>query len=317
MKKLLLLLLLPYFAIAQVSNGREFEVEAIKTTGSQTITTPVYLVTEGVDGTHGKTTATGFQNAITGTANYLTKFGSGGVVQSQIFDNGISLSIGAIDASAKFRVLNSFGSSLNAMYVEQGEYDRVGIVVKNSNASAIANIFQVENSTGVIFSTLPNGNSRIGNAADNGSRLQVNGNITANAATLSNHVVVKSQLDAVASSGTYTPTLTAVTNVSSLSLPAASSSTYTKIGNIVNVMVSVSVTPTTGNTGVNFTVSLPINRTSSANKFIGFGTCLNLGTGADVEISSNSTTLATVLFLTSASVISRIVILNFQYDITQ
>jgi hypothetical protein len=61
MKKLLLLLLLPYFAIAQVSNGREFEVEAIKTTGSQTITNPVYLVTEGVDGTHGKTTATALE----------------------------------------------------------------------------------------------------------------------------------------------------------------------------------------------------------------------------------------------------------------
>jgi hypothetical protein len=54
MKKLLLLLLLPYFAISQVSNGREFEVEAIKTTGSQTVTTTEFIGTEGADGTHGK-----------------------------------------------------------------------------------------------------------------------------------------------------------------------------------------------------------------------------------------------------------------------
>jgi hypothetical protein len=76
MKKLLLLLLLPYFAISQTSNGREFEVEAIKTTGSQTITTPVYLVTEGVDGTHGKTTATGFEKTAN-KQNSLTVDGTG------------------------------------------------------------------------------------------------------------------------------------------------------------------------------------------------------------------------------------------------
>jgi hypothetical protein len=75
-KLLLLLLLLPYFAIAQTSNGREFEVEAIKTTGSQTITTPVYLVTEGVDGTYGKTTATGFEKTAN-KQNNLTFDGSG------------------------------------------------------------------------------------------------------------------------------------------------------------------------------------------------------------------------------------------------
>lgn len=54
MKKLLFLLLLPIFCFGQVSNGTETEFEAIKTTSSQEITSPVYLGTEGVDGTHGK-----------------------------------------------------------------------------------------------------------------------------------------------------------------------------------------------------------------------------------------------------------------------
>jgi hypothetical protein len=47
-----------------------------------------------VDGTGALQAKSQFQTAITGTANYLTKYGSGGVVQSQIFDNGTSVWIG-------------------------------------------------------------------------------------------------------------------------------------------------------------------------------------------------------------------------------
>jgi lysophospholipase L1-like esterase len=102
MKKLLLLLLLPYFAIAQVSNGRETEFEAIKTTGSQTITTPVYLVTEGVDGTHGKTTATGFEK----TANKQNDFtvdGSGVKYPTiDIINSGVAI----LDGTSKVKLGN-------------------------------------------------------------------------------------------------------------------------------------------------------------------------------------------------------------------
>jgi hypothetical protein len=53
-KTLLLLLLLPFLSIGQVSNGTETEFEALKTTNSQTITTPIYMATMGTDQTIGK-----------------------------------------------------------------------------------------------------------------------------------------------------------------------------------------------------------------------------------------------------------------------
>lgn len=55
MKKLILFLLLPLWAMAQTSNGGETEFDyGIKNNSTQTITTPPYLTTTGMDGTQGK-----------------------------------------------------------------------------------------------------------------------------------------------------------------------------------------------------------------------------------------------------------------------
>lgn len=55
MKKLIyILFLFPYFALAQVSNGTEFEQEAFRATNNQTVTTSTYVLTQGADGTQGK-----------------------------------------------------------------------------------------------------------------------------------------------------------------------------------------------------------------------------------------------------------------------
>jgi hypothetical protein len=53
-KTLLLLLLLPFLSIGQVSNGTETEFEALKITNSQTVVSPVYLGVVGTDGTIAK-----------------------------------------------------------------------------------------------------------------------------------------------------------------------------------------------------------------------------------------------------------------------
>ena len=58
MKKLLFLLLLPFMAVAQVSTGQEQGFDyGIKNNSSQQILTPDTLVTKGVDGTYGHTSA--------------------------------------------------------------------------------------------------------------------------------------------------------------------------------------------------------------------------------------------------------------------
>lgn len=56
MKKLILLfLLLPFLSLAQVSTGQEQEFDyGIKNNSTQTVVTPSYLVTQGIDGTYGK-----------------------------------------------------------------------------------------------------------------------------------------------------------------------------------------------------------------------------------------------------------------------
>lgn len=55
MKKLLFLLLLPILAFAQVSTGKEQKfLNGIRNLAPQTVTDPVYLVSQGIDGTEGK-----------------------------------------------------------------------------------------------------------------------------------------------------------------------------------------------------------------------------------------------------------------------
>jgi hypothetical protein len=140
-KLLLLLLLLPFFAIAQVSNGREFEAEAIKTTGSQTITNPVYLVTEGVDGTHGKTTATSlektsnkstFQTGDGTGSQYLTKDATAGAFNE--FAES-TLSTGAISNLSKVEMIATSTTNLKirGTYAVEGVPDNYSPMYFASN----------------------------------------------------------------------------------------------------------------------------------------------------------------------------------------
>lgn len=68
-------------------------------------------------------------------------------------------------------------------------------------------------------------------------------------------------------SGTYTPTLTGVSNVSSISAPSSSFELahYTRIGNIVTVSGTVLVTPTNTATLTEFTISIPISSSYTKN----------------------------------------------------
>jgi hypothetical protein len=78
----------------------------------------------------------------------------------------------------------------------------VGKVVINASNSVSPDMGFVTNSLQRV-TILFNGNTLFGTTVDNGSLVQVNGNLTALPATLSNQVVVKSQLDEVAPIKTY------------------------------------------------------------------------------------------------------------------
>jgi Lower baseplate protein N-terminal domain len=162
------------------------------------------------------------QNTIAGTANYLTKFGSGGVVQSSA----------SVDAQGNLRVDGGSGDDTFNLYKSTGASIGIrgatggGKVVINSSNSVSPDMGFFTNNL-QRCTILFNGNTLFGTTTDNGSLLQVNGNITANAATLSNQVVVLSQLAGYAPlaspalTGTPTaPTATAGTNTTQVATTA-------------------------------------------------------------------------------------------------
>ncbi len=93
--------------------------------------------------------------------------------------------------------------------------------------------------------------------SSNGEReiegLTVSGNITASPAILSNHVVVKSQLDALASSGTYTPSnqTNAAQTVNFIR------SYWERKGNVLTVTTSLTYTVTQIQSTASFLITLP------------------------------------------------------------
>jgi hypothetical protein len=152
-----------------------------------------------------KTNWNGKQNAISGTANYLTKFGGGGVVASQIFDNGTNVGLGTTTPNTKLHI-QGISNSYDVGQLLISEIDnpnrKLSLGVNNlQNYGFIQSLVSGDNYYPLHLNA-NGGPVLVGTSTNNGSLLQVNGNITANVATLSNQVVVKSQLDAFVPTGT-------------------------------------------------------------------------------------------------------------------
>lgn len=139
--------------------------------------------------------------------------------------------------------------------------------------------------------------------------------VTASPATLPNHAVVKSQLDAAvgnSTSGDFPATVTNMVNVADFFINSA---TYTKIGNIVNAYVSISINPSASGKST-FNLPLPIARQQTSSLAIGSGSGSTYNNIIPIYISSNSTTTALVtLYSPPPTNIS--INIHFQYDITK
>jgi hypothetical protein len=72
-------------------------------------------------------------------------------------------------------------------------------------------------------------------------------------------------------SGTYTPTLTAVTNVAATTSAVCQ---YMRVGNVVTVSGRVNIDPTSASTTTSIRISLPV-----ASNFAAVGQCVGSGTG--------------------------------------
>lgn len=123
---------------------------------------------------------------------------------------------------------------------------------------------------------------------------------------------------AAPASASYTPTVTASTNVTSATLSTAS---YTKIGNIVTGSIAINMQATAINLLSEITITVPVNRAAVVpNYYVGNGTYLtDIAFGAgNAFFSGSSTNTITLRFNSGASVASAgNCVFTFQYDITK
>lgn len=127
--------------------------------------------------------------------------------------------------------------------------------------------------------------------AISGTSATFSSTVSASPATASNHLVTKAQLDAVANttgtvtSGSYTPTLSYLANISNGRFDSAS---YTRIGNVVTARVSLFITATTPSATAILDFLLPVPRVSTNVTGIGLGSSFEASTV--VNTNDNTTT---------------------------
>lgn len=115
-------------------------------------------------------------------------------------------------------------------------------------------------------------------------------------------------------SGTYTPTITAVTNVASSANPKGN---WLRVGNIVNVAVTVDIDPTAGGSTV-FGVSLPFSSNfTNTYDLNGVGVCIDSASDTDIVIAADTTNdRANCTFTASGGTPpSRVIKLVFQFEV--
>ena len=286
------------------------------------------------------------------TTNYLPKWNGSGFGNSQIFDNGTNVGIGStsiqlfgfgnfgggVTSDLKLAVgnatySNGFAEITNGSKLVFGYKNAFGSPnemasiqmfaesISNNNESSSLRFFTKTGTNSVIVNEkmriTPSGRVLINKTDDDlTNQLQVAGTISASPATLPNQVVVKSQLDALASSGTYTPTTSNLINA--VYANATSTSSYIKVGNIVFVSIRFGV-KNTATGAVYFTVSLPINRTSTVQQSQIGVVNLDDGAGSGIVNFELGTNNSCRIFLTMPSRAGgdRVGVANFQYSVLE
>jgi hypothetical protein len=127
---------------------------------------------------------------------------------------------------------------------------------------------------------------------------------------------VTGAVSAVATSGTYTPTFTAIQNVSSVTANGLAS--WIKVGNIISVTIPINITPTAATTTTIFTATIPQTRATASSISVGSGTLTSSSGFAlyPTRVLSTATTTVSATYIPSNISVGTGVI-TFQYDLTQ
>jgi len=152
------------------------------------------------------------------------------------------------------------------------------------------------------------GNFLIATTSDNAfDKLQVNGTISASAATTGNQVVIKSQLDAAIpniTSGIFTP--------ASVATIVYTESTYTKIGNILTCVVNFEATSSGAGYNASTNITLPnsytVKTTNGGGRPVGSGVASFAQNGgivyANARTHATSSQISLALFSTSSAAVT-------------
>lgn len=125
-----------------------------------------------------------------------------------------------------------------------------------------------------------------------------------------NKIVTTDYVNSIYSSGTYTPSLENTLNITGATLISA---TYTKIDNIVNVMIALAATPVSFS-GVQIDLSLPFNRNVSTSLLSGIATGATANANFSAQVSVISDSKAAIIYKASTSGLSNITA-SFSYSI--
>lgn len=105
-------------------------------------------------------------------------------------------------------------------------------------------------------------------------------------------LATKGYVDSAASSGTYSPTFTAVANNNAPAMPGGSTWFYSQVGKKVTVSGAVIVEPTSSPANVQVGITLPVALTTTASyQIVGSGVSVINGTSVDTTGSVFATTL--------------------------
>ena len=251
----------------------------------------------------GQNTTTGYSNMFAGyfagSAN-TTGFANVGIGSLSLFNATVGSNNVVIGNNAG-RYISTGTTALTTCYncTLIGNDTRAG-------ADGLTNVSAI--GSGAVSPTTSN-TMQIGSTAV--TQVNISGQVGIVNGTLSNSAVNLSQLQSAASSGTFAPTITAVTNVAS---SAPGSSVYIKSGNIVHCRFTGTVTPTA--TGVTvFNVTLPFSTATTSQSNIGTVSMEENGGASYItgKVGVNAATTAQVRFISgSATVTTYSIEMDFQ-----
>ena len=139
--------------------------------------------------------------------------------------------------------IGGFASGLGGAYIETGEFNRYGLVINNSNASAATNLVEIRKASVALAAFTAAGNLAFGNTL--GIDFSASGNNAGATSELLNDY----------EEGTWTGTLKGTTADPTTAVTATGR--YTKVGRVVSLQIHFDNVNTTGASGVIYVLGAP------------------------------------------------------------